>query len=446
MPVGALKIVLVGGGSVVWTPRIVGDILLPPAPANAQYVPLDINKLAGDLTKAHLERLARELGVRATFISTDHRDALDGARYVVITITTGGHDAHAHDLSIPERFGIYHTVGDTSGPGGWARLIRNFDVFVSLANDINRYAPGAVVLNYTNPMTALTDALTRVFQGPVIGLCHGLFENVELIRKLHQLRSEEQIAVKYAGINHFFWITEAKAGSVDVIADLKHRLKSRRLAQVLPIPREDVKSVFYSPRKVAEELFGLTGVMPYLGDRHTCKIFPCYINDKANMNRYELVHTSIGCRRRAHQEASQKLVAMIKGEIPAEYKQRSRETAADIIAAHSQGQVFIDVGNLPNTGQVANLPQGLVVETALRVDRNGFSPLAFGALPPIVHGFIEPYAHVFPMVVDACFKRDKKLALQALRLDPVCAHLNGSQVLKLGKRLLAAHKRFTRAF
>ena len=257
-----------------------GDRLLTPALAGAQYVLLDINKRASDLTKAYLEKLARELGVKATFVSTDRRDALDGARYVVITITTGGDDAHAHDLFIPERFGIYHTVGDTSGPGGWARLIRNFDVFVSLANDINRYAPGAVVLNYTNPMAVLTDVLTRVFHGPGIGLCHGLFENLELIKNLHQLRSEEQIAVKYAGINHFFWITEAKAGSVDVIADLKPRLKTRRLAQVLSIPQEDVKSVFYSPHKLAEELFGLTGIMPCPGDRHTGEFFPCHINDK----------------------------------------------------------------------------------------------------------------------------------------------------------------------
>ncbi len=441
-----LKIVLVGGGSVSWTPRIGADLLLTPALAHAQYVLLDINQRASDLTKAYLDKLARELQVDATFVSTNRRDALAGAQYVLITIATGGDDAHEYDLSIPERFSIYHTVGDTSGPGGWARLIRNFDVFVSLANDINRYAPGAVVLNYTNPMTALTEVLARVCHGPVVGLCHALFENLELIKKCYALESEARIAVKYAGLNHFFWTTEAKAGSVDVIADLARRLKTRSLAEALQLPPPEAKNVFDSPRRVAEELFRRTGVLPYLGDRHTCEFFPYYITSKSNLSRYGLIRTPNRHRRRRHREEGQKLVAMIQGKIPAEYKQRTRETAADIIAAHCQGQVFIDVGNLPNIGQISNLPHGLVVETAVRVDRNGFSPLAFGALPPIVHGFIEPYAHVFPMVVEACFRRDKKLALQALRLDPVCSHLNGAQVSELGERLLGAHKRFIKAF
>jgi alpha-galactosidase/6-phospho-beta-glucosidase family protein len=104
--------------------------------------------------------------------------------------------------------------------------------------------------------------------------------------------------------------------------------------------------------------------------------------------------------------------------------------------------VFIDVGNVPNIGQVANLPPNTVVETAVRVDRNGFAPICFGALPTPVLGFVEPYAHVFNTTVDACFRKDKKLAMQALRMDPLCSHLAGDQVIELGERLLAAHKAF----
>ena len=81
------------------------------------------------------------------------------ANFFKTNFYTGGLDAMAHDLAIPEEYGIYHTVGDTAGPGGWARTIRNFDVFVSLAEAIKRLAPGAVVLNYTNPMTTLTTVL-----------------------------------------------------------------------------------------------------------------------------------------------------------------------------------------------------------------------------------------------------------------------------------------------
>ncbi len=440
-----LRIVVIGGGSFAWTPTVVRDMLLTPALGDSEFVLLDINKRASDLTKLFLEKLARELGVKARFVSTDRRDALRGADYVVITISTGGFDAMAHDLAIPERFGVYHTVGDTSGPGGWARLIRNFDVFVSLAHDINRYAPGAFVLNYTNPMATLTDVLARLCHGPVVGLCHGLFENLELIQKFYRIENENRIAVNYAGINHFFWITSAYADGRDVLADLTRRLRRQSLTDIFSSPHMDQRG-FSSKREVATELFHLTGILPYMGDRHTCEFFPEYITNKSNMKKYKLVRTTIAERRRVNKMEGKQVVNMIRGQIPDHYKKRTRETAADIIEAHSQGKVFIDVGNVPNIGQIANLPRGLVVETAVRVDRNGVTPLVFGELPRVVQGFIEPYGHVFPMVVDACFRRDKKLALQALRLDPVCAHLNGAQVADLGERLLAAHRRFITVF
>jgi len=128
--------------------------------------------------------------------------------------------------------------------------------------------------------------------------------------------------------------------------------------------------------------------------------------------------------------------------IPDSFLNRSRETAADIIAAHRTGRPFIDVGNLPNIGQVASLPIGTVVETAVRVDGNGFSPITFGGLPEPVQGFVEPCARVFDLTVEACFAHDRKLALQALRLDPVCSHLNYKEIEEMGHRLIRAHQHF----
>jgi alpha-galactosidase len=199
---------------------------------------------------------------------------------------------------------------------------------------------------------------------------------------------------------------------------------------------------FTSNREVATELFNLTGAMPYLGDRHTCEFFSCYITSQANMSQYRLKQTTVTARREGFCKGRERLIRMVEGEIEPEYRKRTRETAADIIEAHSQGKVFVDVGNLPNAGQISNLPLGLVVETAVQVDSNGFTPLSFGTLPPVAQAFIEPYAHVFPMTVDACFEKSRKKALQALRLDPVCALLTTAQVNDLGTRLLEAHRQF----
>ena len=440
------RIVIVGGGSNAWTPKIMSDLLLTPALQDAEYVLYDINKEASDLVLKFLTKLQAQLGTDARVTSTDQRaKAFKGGDYFLITISTGGYDSMAHDLAIPEEYGIYHTVGDTTGPGGWARLMRNFGVFRDLGEAINRYAPGAMVLNYSNPMSTLTAVLSAVCDGPVVGLCHGLFQNLRFLVKFYKLKSEDELAVQYAGLNHFFWITQARTRDRDLLADLRRRIRKQSFTDLLSEAHADEMG-FHSNRELATELFRLTDVMPYLGDRHTAECFPCYITSKKHMRRYRIVRTSIGERRQGFRQRDRNLRKMVRGTIPEQYRTRSRETAADIISAHVEGRVFIDVGNVPNIGQVANLPLGTVVETAVRVDRNGFSPIAHGALPEVVAGLVEPYCRVFDMGVDACFTGDRDLALQALRLDPVCSHLGADQVSDMGTRLLQAHKRYVRQF
>jgi alpha-galactosidase len=164
------------------------------------------------------------------------------------------------------------------------------------------------------------------------------------------------------------------------------------------------------------------------------------------LHRLGLVRTTIKERIAMRNKLQANVQRAVNGHVPAEQLKRSRETAADIIDAHSNARTFIDVGNLPNIGQIANLPRGMVVETAVRVDANGFTPLSFGDLPTIVHNFVRPWADVFITVVDACFKKDEKLALQALRMDPVCSHLTTDHVNQMGLRLLRAHSKYITAF
>ena len=440
------KIVIIGGGSNAWTPNIVKDMLLTGSLAGAEYVLYDINKKAADLNKAFLDKLSKELKLESNIIATDNKaSALKGADYVLITISTGGLNAMAHDLAIPEDYGIYHTVGDTQGPGGWARSIRNFDAFIDIANSLNKYCPDAMVLNYTNPMIFLTDILQQLCKGPVIGLCHGLFENISFLKALYKAKSEDEVYLKYAGLNHFFWITQGRVGNVDIIADLRKKLKTRSITDLLKSSHKDPMG-FKSGRYVADELFRMTGYLPYLGDRHTCESFGWFITSKKNMRKYKIKRTSSDDRKKTFNEREKALKKMVKGKIDKHYFMQSRETAADIINAHLTGEQFIDVGNLKNIGQVSNLPMGTVVETACLIDKNGITPITYGALPDCIAALMEPLANVFNMTVKACLERDKELALQALRLDPTCSHLTWDQVNEMGERLLKAHKKFITIF
>lgn len=440
------KILFVGGGSKAWVPYIVKDLMLTESLNGAEIVLYDIDKQASDLNKVFLDKLASQLNVEFKITSTNKKnEAFKDANYVIIAISTGGLAAMSYDLSIPEKYGIYHTVGDTTGPGGWARSIRNFDAFVDLAKEINTYCPSAFVLNYTNPMAFLTDILQQLCKGPVIGLCHGFFENMDILKDIYNAKDEREIHVKYAGLNHFFWITHARYKNIDILADLKKRLKTKTMTDIVRLSKADPMG-FKSGRAVADELFRMTGVMPYQGDRHTCEFFPYYITNKKNMRKYNIQRTSITERYKWLKQRDREIRKAIDGKMPDIYFKRSRETAADIIDAHFSGKKFIDVGNVKNIGQISNLPLGTVVETDCMIDKNGVTPLSFGDLPKIVAGFCQPYAAVFNMTVQACMQKDKQLAIQSLRLDPVCSHLNWQQVKEMGEALLSAHKKYISIF
>ncbi|MCE9614303.1 MAG: hypothetical protein K8T26_08505 [Lentisphaerae bacterium] len=436
------KIVFIGGGSFAWTPKIMADMLLDPILREQHFVLYDINRPAAELVAAFVNRLKGDLKAPALITATDNRDeAFRDANFFIVTISTGGLDAMAHDLAIPEEYGILHTVGDTSGPGGWARTIRNYKVFVDLAAQFNAYAPHATVLNYTNPMTTLTDVLARHCRAPVVGLCHGAFENLELIKTMYRLESEDDISVVFGGLNHFFWMKELAVKGRNVMDELREQARTRSLTQMSNPDYQDAMG-FSSHHELATHLLRETGLLPYIGDRHTCEFFPDYITSADAMKRFNLKRTPITHRRDVLQTRRDKLEKAVAEGIPEHYLTRSRETAVDICRARITGRNFIDVGNVPNRGQMPDLPEGGVVETLVVVNGNGFTPLVAGHFPEPVVGWLRSYDRLFRATVDACEAADREAALAALALDSVCSHLPPARIRELGNRLLTQYARF----
>jgi alpha-galactosidase len=347
----------------------------------------------------------------------------------------------AHDLAIPEEYGIYHTVGDTVGPGGWARTLRNVPVFTQLAERVNRLAPQAVILNYSNPMAQLTRTLALATDRPVVGLCHGLFEDLHFLQGFFDLSSESEIVCTYGGINHFFWITSLSIRGEDGYALLREKLDGRSFPELL------AQSGKYPPGLyVADELYKFTGMLTYMADRHTSEFFPHLLTSKKNLEQYHIKRTSIEDRRANMQRASSAVEEMTRGEIPSRYKERSRETAADIINAFVTGSSFIDVGNVPNRGQVENLPMGAVVETPVLVSSTGFQPVTVGPLPEPARSWVEQHIRTQNLTVDAALSGDLDLAIKALTLDPMVSHLTLAEITEMGMRLLKANAQYLPQF
>ena len=440
MTIGGPKIVMVGGGSYNWGPSLLSDLVQAPEMEGSEVVLLDPDLQAAAEIRAVAERYAAVFG--KTFhlrVTNDEASAFRDADFVMITISTGGLDAMALDLAIPEKYGVFHTVGDTAGPGGWARTLRNVPVMVHLGQQISRYAPHAVVLNYTNPMATLTGALAESSGLRVVGLCHGVFDNYHMLEKLFGVQ-EKDLNVRFSGTNHFFWILDFTVKGQSGYPLLREKLGTRTLDDVLrDLMRDDEQDTLHRNFALSSELYTQYGYLPYFGDRHTCEFIPGYITPTTDsLAPFRLVRTTIEQRKETRLAARDKALKLAAGAIPP--PARSRETAVDMMVALSTGKPFIDVVNVPNIGQVDNLPRRAVVETLGMVDHLGFRPIAAGPLPPFIQPLVAPHCACQLVTLDAALKGDRELALQALMLDPLCSHLSHTRIRDLGTDLMAAQR------
>lgn len=437
------KIVMVGGGSFNWCPRLISDLVQTPELEMSEVVLLDPNIKAAKEVKAAVETIAAAYKKKFKFSATsDENSAFKGADFVIITISTGGLEMMRHDLVIPEKYSIYQTVGDSVGPGGWSRTMRNVPVFVNMMRKIEKLSPGAVVLNYTNPMAALTGAVAAVSSLRNVGLCHGVFGTYRMLENIFGVE-EKDISMNFCGINHFFWVLDFKIKGQDGYALLHRKLRGKSLDEVLHSDTDNA-GFSHSSHLLADELLREYGHLTYAADRHTCEFFNAYLTDKKIMKRFKLVRTSVEDRYAGMEKARRRALGLASGALAP--SPRSRETAVDIMRAFVTNQPFVDVVNLPNIGQIDNLPRGAVVETLGLVNSRGFSPIAAGPLPERLLPLVEPHCRVQQMTLEAALKGDKELALESLMLDPLCADLPPSDIRKMGIELMTATKEWLPQF
>ncbi len=207
---------------------------------------------------------------------------------MILTISTGGFDAMEADVELPKKYGIYQAVGDTVGPGGLSRALRNIPVVVKLARNMERYCPGAWLLNYTNPMTTLTRAVTSETGVPTIGLCHELYGTLGLMQRIFGLKDwTKEIAVRAAGINHLMWVTEMDINGEDGFRMLRDYLRNpkkyaereKKAGRKLDLTHAETH---IGSNRVKFELFKVFGALPAAGDRHVAEFFPHFLSEKTN--------------------------------------------------------------------------------------------------------------------------------------------------------------------
>jgi alpha-galactosidase/6-phospho-beta-glucosidase family protein len=436
------KICFVGGGSYNWMPKLLGDLALTPD-IEGTVVLHDINPTAlDDIQRYGRKAFARTGSNFDIETTTDLQRGLDGAQFVVVTITTGGLETMGLDLSIPEQYGIYQSVGDTVGPGGLSRALRNVPVMAGIAQAMQRQCPNAWMLNLTNPMTVLTRVVNMTApQLKTVGLCHELFGvRGGLIRMFGGTPDDFEFRV--AGVNHLIWVLDMTIRGQDGLQMVRDFV-----ADGHPLPVPEARGGWHEPFvdrwKLKLQLFDVYGALPAAGDRHLAEFFPYFLTEATGRGEdYGVLLTTIPDRRQQVASARAKVHAAIEGDLPP--VERSHEATANIVSAVANGRSTRTIVNLPNTGQIDNLPRGAVVETLAEITSAGAHPLTVGSLPNGVLSTLQPHVVNQEMIARAALDGDRGLALQAMVNDPLVPDLETAR--KLLDDFLDAHADFLPQF
>lgn len=436
------RICFIGGGSYNWMPKLLGDLALTPDLAGS-VVLHDLNATALDDIQRYGQRVFERTGSHFNIETTTDLDrALDGAQFVVVTITTGGLDTMALDLDIPERYGVFQSVGDTVGPGGLSRALRNVPVLVGIAQAMERRCPEAWMLNLTNPLTVLTRAVTLTTRIKAMGLCHELFGvRGALMRQFGA--SVDDFEMNVAGVNHLIWILNMTIRGRDGL-QMVREMAAEGGTPPLPPGRGDWHEPFVDRWKLKLKLFELYGALPAAGDRHLAEFFPYFLLEETGQGAdYGVQLTRIAHRRQQVASARSAVHAAIAApELPS--VTRSSEATADIVSAVVNGRSVRTIVNLPNTGQIDNLPRGAVVETLAEITSAGAHPLVVGALPLGVLSTLQPHVVNQELIVRAALEGDRQLALQAMANDPLVHDMGKAESML--DELLAAHAQYLPQF
>ena len=427
-----MKITLIGGGSHAWGPKLINDFCLTEEIDSLTICLHDVNHESAELIRRVGVRMAELFDRRFDFeVVDDLAEAVRDAFVVAITISTGGLKAMAHDLSIPEKYSVFHTVGDTVGPGGWARSLRNIPVFERIGAVLREHAPTAWVFNYSNPMATLSATLSHYMPGRVTGCCHSPYEPRPALKEYLGLEDDRRIFCETSGVNHFFWMTKVTVDGRDTIPLLVERRDD---------PNQPTFMADKSPLFV--ELWKLYDCMPYIGDRHTCEFLSWAIAPTEDrLATWSLIRTSIKERCEWAKEAREWIDRFLCGE-ESPKQEKSGEVLSDAVPALAGKTELVDVLNVINQGQCPQLPMGALVETAGVINGSGLTPLTASQLPGPVATLVRTHAQNQMDILEAVQARDWQACVRVLRNDPVCSHLSPDQVRSLADEFRSAHREF----
>jgi alpha-galactosidase len=442
------RVVVIGAGSASFGENTLSALMRSPRLKGSSLALVDRNSNSLDIVRRLAVRLNNEWnsGINIT-THTHHRDALNGADFVVSAIEVGPREElWKSDFEIPLRHGVRQPYAENGGPGGFAHAARNALPVLEIAHDMEQACPQAWFINFTNPMVRICDLVNRYSKIKVVGLCHQIFigynfvgmllardlgidvpagitgmqadiqEHAARERVLHQ--ALPLLDIRAAGTNHFSWILSIRRR--DTGEDL------------YPLFRERWNS--YDPHfePLTRRVFEAFGVFPVPGDTHLCEYLPWVSDpqtkpwDKYNLRLYDW-DLWAGMR----DFSLNRLESMADGIMPIDaLRETDSEGALELIEnIAGAGTHYHLAANLPNVGQIPNLPLNTIVETPVLVDGDGIHPVYVGPLPQAVAELCRRELSVAQIGIDAAVNGDRQKALLCLLLDPVITDIETAKAV-----------------
>jgi alpha-galactosidase len=431
------KITYVGAGSAEFAARLITDVVATPGLDSGTFALVDIDAGRLDLSWRIAEKVVAASGKDWQVVaSTEREELLPGTDYLINSIEVAGLACVEPDYEIPLKYGVDQCIGDTIGPGGIFKALRTGPDWLAIVADTARLAPGAVVMNYTNPMSILTLAAARASSLPVIGLCHSVQSTSRLLAGFLDVPYEE-LDWRCAGINHNAWFTTLGHDGVDLYPRLREKARDPDVYEQDPVRLE---VMLHLGAFVTESSGHFSEYVPYFRKRPD--LIERYM--RAGYRGESGFYARNWPRWRDAKRAP--VLAMLSGEAPIELT-RSPEYASHVVEAMELDRPVEIHPNLTNQGAIANLPDDGCVEVATRVDKDGLHPCRFGALPEQLAALNRVHMSVHELVVQALFERDREKARLALMLDPLTAAVCSlEEISRMFDEMWAAERPYLAAF
>ncbi len=351
-----IKVAMIGAGSVVFSRNLTGDILSYPEFSQATFSYMDIDRGRLEVGANLCRKVAAALGAKPRIQSTtDRREALRGADFVINMVQIGGFDSTLVDFEVPRKYGLSFTIADTTGPGGLFRALRTFPMLTGLCRNMADLCPRAILLNYSNPMSMNMQTIARTSGVRAVGLCHSVQGTLDQLMGYIGEKSQD-VAFVCAGINHMAFYIRLEKQGVDLYP---------RLFEAMGRPE------IFGTNKVRFELMRRLGYFVTESSEHNAEYSSYFIPHGPEHARKFAVPIDEYLRRcDGIINEFERLKTFSRSDERMEVR-RSHEYGSTIIHSVVTGLPSVVYGNMPNHGAIANLPATAIAEAPTLVDRTG---------------------------------------------------------------------------